>query len=77
MGSIKRTASDLGLPFGEISHIYNTRLAQELSCFAEKENKGAVTTAISNEDAANRMSRLMFFQWCKENGWVDRIMPTQ
>ena len=34
-----------------------------------------VTTAISNENAANRMSRLMFFQWCKENGWVDRIMP--
>lgn len=40
-----------------------------------KRNKGAVTTAISNEDAANRMSRLMFFQWCKENGWVNRIMP--
>ncbi len=29
------------MPFGEISHIYNTRLAQELSCLAEKENKGA------------------------------------
>lgn len=38
---MKQTASDLGLPFGEITHIYNTRLAQELSCFAEKENKGA------------------------------------
>ncbi len=42
-----------------------------------KRNKGAVTTAISNENAANRMSRLMFFQWCKENGWVSRIMPSQ
>lgn len=40
-----------------------------------KSKKGAVTTAISNENAANCMSRLMFFQWCKENGWINRIMP--
>ena len=38
---MKATASDLGLPFGEITHIFNTRLAQELSHLAEKENKGA------------------------------------
>ena len=40
-----------------------------------KRNKVAMITAISNEEAVNHMSRLMFFQWCKENGWVDRIMP--
>ncbi len=33
-------ASDLRLPFGEVLHIYNTRLAQELSCWAETKNKG-------------------------------------
>lgn len=33
------------------------------------------TTEISNESAVNRMSRLIFFQWCRENGWVDRMMP--
>lgn len=42
IGSMKQTASDLGLPFGEVTHIYNTRLAQELGCWAETENRGAV-----------------------------------
>ena len=37
---MKQTASDLGLPFGEVVNIYNTRLAQELGCWAELENKG-------------------------------------
>ena len=37
---MKQTASDLGLPFGEVVNIYNTRLAQELGCWAEAENKG-------------------------------------
>jgi predicted DsbA family dithiol-disulfide isomerase len=37
---MKQTASDLGLPFGEVVNIYNTRLAQELGCWAETENKG-------------------------------------
>ncbi len=29
---MKQTALDLGLPFGEVVNIYNTRLAQELGC---------------------------------------------
>jgi len=29
----------------------------------------------SNKDATDRMSRLIFFKWCKDNGWVDRVMP--
>jgi len=37
---MKQTASDLGLPFGEVVNICNTRLAQELGCWAESENKG-------------------------------------
>ena len=37
---MKQTASDLGLPFGEVVNIYNTRLAQELGCWAESKNKG-------------------------------------
>ena len=37
---MKQTASDMGLPFGEVVNIYNTRLAQELACWAETENKG-------------------------------------
>ncbi|MDA3895698.1 MAG: DsbA family protein, partial [Desulfobacteraceae bacterium] len=32
---------DLGLPFGEVVNIYNTRLAQEMGAWAETENKGA------------------------------------
>ncbi len=37
---MKQTALDLGLPFGKVVNIYNTRLAQELGCWAETENKG-------------------------------------
>jgi len=37
---MKQTASDLGLPFGEVVNICNTRLAQEMGAWAESENKG-------------------------------------
>ena len=43
--------------------------------FTLKNQKSLITTSISNETAVNRMSRLLFFQWCKKNGWVKRIMP--
>lgn len=43
--------------------------------FKLKSQKEMITTSISNEAAANRMSRLLFFQWCKSQGWVNRIMP--
>ncbi len=43
--------------------------------FTLKSHKEMVTTSISNEAAANQMSRLLFFQWCKRHGWVNRIMP--
>lgn len=39
IGSMKQTARDLGLAFGEVVNIYNTRLAQELGCWAESKNK--------------------------------------
>jgi predicted DsbA family dithiol-disulfide isomerase len=37
---MQQTALDLGLPFGDVVNICNTRLAQELGCWAESENKG-------------------------------------
>jgi predicted DsbA family dithiol-disulfide isomerase len=40
IASMKQMAFDLGLPFGEVVNIYNTRLAQELGCWAESKNKG-------------------------------------
>jgi hypothetical protein len=43
--------------------------------FRLKNHRQMITTALSNESAANRMSQLLFFQWCKENGWIKRIMP--
>ncbi len=38
---MKQMASNLGLPFGEVVFVYNTRLAQEVGCWAETKNKGA------------------------------------
>jgi hypothetical protein len=43
--------------------------------FRLKNHRQMITTTLSNESAANRMSQLLFFQWCKENGWIKRIMP--
>lgn len=37
---LKKTAADLGLPFGERDKTYNSRLAQELGIWAESKNKG-------------------------------------
>ncbi len=37
---LKMTAKSLGLPFGERTHTYNSRLAQELGLWAEKQGKG-------------------------------------
>jgi len=61
-------------------HEYVLKQAQDISenktkGFKLKRKQDTVTTAISNEAAANRMSRLLFFQWCKANGWINRIMP--
>jgi predicted DsbA family dithiol-disulfide isomerase len=41
IGSMKQMAFDLGLPFGEVVNICNTRRAQEMGAWAESENKGA------------------------------------
>ena len=40
MGRLKTKAAELGLPFGERRKTYNSRLAQELGCWAEIKNKG-------------------------------------
>ncbi len=40
MRHLKKTASDLGLPFGERRKTYNSRLAQELGLWAEAMNAG-------------------------------------
>jgi predicted DsbA family dithiol-disulfide isomerase len=40
MRHLRKTATDLGLPFGEREKTYNSRLAQELGLWAESKNKG-------------------------------------
>ena len=40
MRRLKKTAADLGLPFGEREKTYNSRLAQELGLWAESMNAG-------------------------------------
>jgi len=63
-----------------LQHEYVIKQVQDLS---EKKAKGIslksqkemITTSISNEAAANRMSQLLFFQWCRDRGWINRIMP--
>ena len=52
MRRLKKTASDLGLPFGERKKTYNSRLAQELGLWAESRNKG---------DAFNRAAFEAYF----------------
>ncbi len=42
MRHLKKTAADLGLPFGKREKTYNSRLAQELGLWAESKNKGDV-----------------------------------
>ena len=37
---LRETAASFGLPFGESTFIYNTRLAQELGLWAESKNEG-------------------------------------
>jgi predicted DsbA family dithiol-disulfide isomerase len=40
MAHLRKTAADLGLPFGERKRTYNSRLAQELGLWAESKNQG-------------------------------------
>jgi predicted DsbA family dithiol-disulfide isomerase len=40
MLKLRETAAGFGLPFGESTFIYNTRLAQELGLWAESKNEG-------------------------------------
>jgi predicted DsbA family dithiol-disulfide isomerase len=40
MQKLKKTAEGFGLPFGENSTIYNSRLAQELGLWADSKNMG-------------------------------------
>jgi predicted DsbA family dithiol-disulfide isomerase len=40
MLKLRETAAGFGLPFGESTYIYNTRLAQELGLWAESINEG-------------------------------------
>jgi predicted DsbA family dithiol-disulfide isomerase len=40
MHQLKKTAADLGLPFGDREKTYNSRLSQELGLWAESKNKG-------------------------------------
>ncbi len=42
MRRLRKTAADLGLPFGERKKTYNSRLAQELGLWAESRNKGNI-----------------------------------
>jgi predicted DsbA family dithiol-disulfide isomerase len=37
---LRKTAEDLGLPFGESDRLYNTRLSQELGLWAESRGRG-------------------------------------
>ncbi len=37
---MKKTAADVGLPFNGTHRLYNTRLAQELSLWADSKNRG-------------------------------------
>lgn len=63
-----------------LEHEYVLKQVQDLGekkakKFTLKSHKEIVTTSISNEAPANQMSRLLFYQWCKDNGWINRIMP--
>jgi predicted DsbA family dithiol-disulfide isomerase len=40
MARLHRTAAELGLPLGDRRHTYNSRLAQELGCWAQEQGKG-------------------------------------
>ncbi len=40
IGRLKRTAAELGLPFGERTRTYNSRLAQEMGLWADEEGAG-------------------------------------
>ena len=40
MSKLRKTADDLGLPFGERKRTYNSRMSQELGLWAESKNKG-------------------------------------
>jgi len=40
MKKLRKTADDLGLPFGERERTYNSRMSQELGLWAESKNKG-------------------------------------
>jgi predicted DsbA family dithiol-disulfide isomerase len=40
IAGLKRTATELGLPFGERTRTYNSRLAQELGLWAEEQGAG-------------------------------------
>ena len=40
VANLKQTAASLGLPFGDRTKTYNSRLAQELGLWAEEQNKG-------------------------------------
>jgi predicted DsbA family dithiol-disulfide isomerase len=40
MSKLRKTADDLGLPFGERERTYNSRLSQELGLWAESKKKG-------------------------------------
>ena len=40
MTQLKRTAAELGLPFGDRRRTYNSRLAQEMGKWAETEGRG-------------------------------------
>ena len=42
MRYLRKTAAELGLPFGERKKTYNSRLSQELGLWAESKNKGDV-----------------------------------
>jgi len=42
MEKLRKTADDLGLPFGERERTYNSRLSQELGLWAESKNMGDV-----------------------------------
>ena len=42
MRHLRKTADELGLPFGKRKKTYNSRLSQELGLWAESKNKGAV-----------------------------------
>ncbi len=41
MAELQTIASDLGLPFGQRTHTYNSRRAQELGKWAEQQGRGA------------------------------------